>query len=156
ARARGYRSMLVGPMFREDTIIGLITVTRCEPGPFAAGEIALLQTFADQGVIAIENVRLFTEMQEKNPTLTETHSQVTESLEPQPATSEILRVISSWPTEVQPVFEAVAQNSARLCEAPDVVIVRVDGDVLRWVTSVGPFGETIAPDTRIPITRGSV
>ena len=77
---------------------------RHEMKPFTDKQIALLETFADQAVIAIENVRLFTELQEKNQELTQAHTQVTEALEQQTATSEILRVISRSPTDVQPVF----------------------------------------------------
>ena len=78
----------------------------------------MVQTFADQAVIAIENVRLFTELQEKNER-TEAHAQVTESLEQQTATAEILRVIASSPTELQPVMDAVAENAALVCGATD-------------------------------------
>jgi GAF domain-containing protein len=142
AAARGVRTMLSTPLLSQGVSIGAIVIRRMEVKPFTDQQIALLQTFADQAVIAIENVRLFNETKE--------------ALEQQTATGEILRVIASSPTDIQPVFEAVAQNSARLCEAPDVVMLRVDGDVLRWVTSVGPFGATIAPDLRIPSGRGSV
>jgi hypothetical protein len=65
-------------------------------------------------------------------------------------------VISSSPTDLQPVFDAVADNAARLCEAPNVIILRVDGDALRRVASVGPFAETIRPDQQFPMVRGSV
>src|SRR5262249_4803714 len=110
----GYRSWIGVPMLREGTAIGTIAVSRAEVKPFSEGEIALLQTFADQAVIAIENVRLFTELQEKNRALTSAHAQVTEALEQQTATSEILSVISSSPTELQPVFEVIAKNAFRL------------------------------------------
>src|SRR5215471_3077419 len=93
ARARGFRSGVTVPILRGGAVIGMITVTRREPGAFTDDHIALLQTFADQAVIAIENVRLFTELQEKNRALTQAHAQVSESLEQQTATSEILRVI---------------------------------------------------------------
>ncbi len=73
-----------------------------------------MKTFADQAVIAIENVRLFTELQEKNRALTEAHAQVTEALEQQTATSRILRVISSLPADVQPVFGAIAESAVHL------------------------------------------
>jgi GAF domain-containing protein len=117
ARARGYRSVLSVPMFREDTIIGLITVTRCEPGPFAAEEIDLLQTFADQAVIAIENVRLFKELEARNRDLT--------------ATSDILQVISRSPTDVQPVFDTIAERAVKLCDAQVSVVSTLDGQVIR-------------------------
>ena len=84
-----------------------------------ATQIKLLETFADQAVIAIENVRLFQELKE--------------SLEQQTATSEILGVIASSPTDIQPVLDVVAENAARLCEANDAEIFRVDGDVIiQW------------------------
>src|SRR5262249_37070912 len=101
ARAVGYRSILAVPMLREDAAIGAINVARLEVRPFSDREIALLQTFADQAVIAIENVRLFNETKE--------------ALEQQTASAEILRVISASPTDVQPVFDSIARNVLRLC-----------------------------------------
>src|SRR5215467_11258093 len=139
ARAVGYRSILAVPMLREDAAIGAINVARLEVRPFSDREIALLQTFADQAVIAIENVRLFTELQEKNQALTAAHSQVTEALERQTATSEILRIISGSPTNLQPVLDAVAERAARLCSADDVKIHLVDGDTLRLAARLGPI-----------------
>jgi two-component system NtrC family sensor kinase len=137
SRILGQRSMLVVPMLRDGIPIGAIRVSRRDPKPFSATEIALLQTFADQAVIAIENVRLFTELQEKNRALTQAHAQVTESLEQQTATAEILRVISSSPTDLQPMLDAVGENAARLCDASNALIFRVDGDVVRLVAHYG-------------------
>src|SRR5262245_47679790 len=108
ARADNYRSVLAAPLLRQGIPIGAISVAR--RSPFSVKQIELVKTFADQAVIAIENVRLFTELQEKNEALTQAHAQVTESLEQQTATSEILRVISSSPTDVRPVFDAIAAN----------------------------------------------
>jgi GAF domain-containing protein len=127
-------------------------IRRLETQPFSDKQIELLKTFADQAVIAIENVRLFTELQEKNHALTEAHAQVTEALEQQTATSEILRVISSSPTDVQPVLDAVAENAARLCGADDAVIQRVNGGRL---TVVAHFGVMPTPPEHasMPITR---
>jgi GAF domain-containing protein len=127
SRLVGYRSALVAPMVRDGRSIGAIFVGRREPGPFGEKHIALLQTFADQAVIAIENVRLFTELQEKNRALTQAHAQVTEALEQQTATSEILGVISSSPTDVQPVFNAIAQSATRLCGGMRTLVCTFDG-----------------------------
>ncbi len=103
ARRLGFRTILSVPLVREGVAIGAIQLRRPEAAPFTDKQVGLLQTFADQAVIAIENVRLFTQLQEKNRALTAAHAQVTESLEQQTATAEILRVISSSPTDVQPV-----------------------------------------------------
>src|SRR2546426_11677759 len=111
-------------MLREGAVVGVIVMRRREVEPYSDKQIELVTTFADQAVIAIENVRLFKELEARNRDLTE-------ALDQQTATSEILRVISSSPTEVQPVFEAIAKNAARLCEALDAVVFLVDGDVLR-------------------------
>jgi two-component system, NtrC family, sensor kinase len=154
ARARGYRSGLNVPLLRGETVLGVLNVTRVAPGPFSAADIALLQTFADQAVIAIENVRLFTELQEKNSALTTAHAQVSEALEQQTATAEILQVISSSPTDVQPVFDTIAESAARLCGSIDAVIFRVEDDTLRLVASYGPI-ETIGRGSTLPIDRGT-
>jgi GAF domain-containing protein/DNA-binding response OmpR family regulator/HAMP domain-containing protein len=129
-RAGGFRGVLAVPMLREGRPTGAIVVIRAEPGPFSAAHIELVKTFADQAVIAIENVRLFTELQEKNQAITEAHAKVTEALEQQTATSEILRVISSSPTDVQPVFDAIVDRSIKLCDASFGGLLRYDGEVL--------------------------
>src|SRR5262249_54908222 len=105
ARTLGVRSTLSVPMRRAGHAVGAIGVNPRPPVDFPPGEIALLKTFADQAVIAIENVGLFTELQEKNSALTEAHAQVSEALEQQTATAEILRVISSSPTSLTAVFD---------------------------------------------------
>jgi hypothetical protein len=113
-RARGVRSrsLLTAPLLRDGKPIGSISASKAAPGAFSDAQIALLQTFADQAVIAIENVRRFKELQGKNADLTE-------ALERQTATAESLRVISASPTDVQPVFETIAARAMRLCEATD-------------------------------------
>ncbi|RPH79680.1 MAG: GAF domain-containing protein, partial [Candidatus Rokuibacteriota bacterium] len=122
-QARAIRTFLVTPLVREGMAIGVIIIRRKEVRPFTDKQVALLETFADQAVIAIENVRLFQELKE--------------SLEQQTATSEILGVIASSPTDIQPVLDVVAENAARLCEATDAVIHRIDGDKLRSVANYG-------------------
>jgi GAF domain-containing protein len=135
----GHRTMLVTPLLREGVAVGAIVIRRMEVRPFSEKQVALLKTFADQAVIAIENVRLFNELKE--------------SLEQQTATSEILGVIASSPTDIQPVLDAVAESAARLCNATDAVIFRRTGDVTRPVARHGsiplarPMGEAF-PDTR--------
>ncbi len=127
-RVLRYRTLLAVPMLRDNVPIGALGLWRSEARPFAPGQIELLKTFADQAVIAIENVRLFSELQERN-------RQVTEALEQQTATAEILRVMSSSPTDDQPVLDAVAENAARLCAASNALIWRVEGDRLRLATT---------------------
>jgi GAF domain-containing protein len=134
SRAIGWRSGLFAPMLRAGARIGVIMVTRAEAGPFTDKQIALLQTFADQAVIAIENVRLFTELQEKNRALTQAHAQVSEALDQQTATSEILRVISSSPTDIQPVFDTIVKSAARLCDGVTASLCQYDGELLHWVS----------------------
>src|SRR5262249_13915086 len=104
------------PMLREGKPIGTIGVIRAQAGRFSDAQVELLKTFADQAVIAIENVRLFNETKE--------------ALEQQTATAEILRVISSSPTDVQPVFDAIVQSAVRLCAARFAAVFRFDGEML--------------------------
>jgi GAF domain-containing protein/DNA-binding response OmpR family regulator len=144
-----YRTLIAIPMLRAEELLGVIVIHRYEVRPFADSHIALMETFADQAAIAIENARLLSELQARNADLTE-------ALEQQTATSEILRVISSSPTEVQPVFDAVVASAARLCGANDVAVLLVDGDELRPAAGVGPLHEALPPDLRVPLTRGSV
>ena len=131
--ALGYRTALAVPMLREGSPIGVFVMWRREVRPFTDKQIALVQTFADQAVIAIENVRLFTELQEKNRALTEAHSRVTEALEQQTATADILTVISSSPTDVQPVFDSIASSAMRLCRGNQGLVFRFDGELVHIV-----------------------
>src|SRR5262245_59345271 len=118
----GSRTTLSVPLLRGDEAIGALTVRRTEMRPFSDKQIELVTTFADQAVIAIENVRLFDEVQARTRDLTE-------ALEQQTATSEVLQVISSSPGELEPVFEAMLANATRLCEAKFGVLFRIDDDV---------------------------
>ena len=116
ARERGWRSLLAVPMLREGAAIGAIAVRRREPGPFTDHQIDLLKTFADQAVIAIENVRLFNETKE--------------SLEQQTATADILKVISGSPTDVKPVFDAILKSAVQLCGAELAATFPFDGKMV--------------------------
>src|SRR5262249_24516492 len=120
ALASGFRAVLAVPMLREGRAIGSIAVGRAEAQPFTDTQIALLQTFADQAVIAIENVRLFKELQTSN-------RELTTALDTQTATADILRVISCSQTDVQPVFEAIVESAMRLLRAHVSVLTRVVG-----------------------------
>src|SRR3989304_3910872 len=119
----GSRTILGMPLLREGVPIGAILIRRLEVRPFSDKQIALLRTFADQAVIAIENVRLFQDL--------------TEALEQQTATSQILGVIASSPTDIQPVLDVVAESAARLCEANDAQIHLTNGEVIRVAACYG-------------------
>ncbi len=142
-------TILVVPLLREAAPLGAIVIRREVVEPFSARQIALLETFANQAVIAIENVRLFTELEARN-------RELTEALEQQTATAEILRVISSSPTDLQPVFDAIAESAARVRGAIDSLIFRLDGDVLRLVARQGPLPGFLDIGDTIPVTRDSV
>src|SRR5262249_25968099 len=126
ARAGGWRASLGVPLVRDRTPLGVITVMRERPGPFSASQVDLLKTFADQAVIAIENVRLFKELEARNADLSA-------ALEQQTATSEILRVISSSPTDVRPVFEAIVRSAVVLCGGMYGSGIRFDGALMHLV-----------------------
>jgi two-component system, NtrC family, sensor kinase len=128
AVAAGYRSVVSVPLMRVGDPIGAITVARAEPGPFPEHQITLLQTFADQAVIAIENVRLFNETKE--------------ALEQQIATSDILRVISQSPRDVQPAFDTIARAALKLCRAGSAYACTFDGELIHLVAfaNVRPEG----------------
>src|SRR5262245_44250606 len=126
ARRAGFRSALSVPMLRDDQPIGAIVVFGPEPVPFSERQVDLLRTFADQAVIAIENARLFEEARTRN-------RELSESLEQQAATTEILSVISSSPTDVQPVFDAIVASASRLCEAEYSAVARLEDGQLHLV-----------------------
>jgi GAF domain-containing protein len=146
AREFGYRGGLAVPLLREGTAVGTINLRRTQVDPFTDKQIALLQTFADQAVIAIENVRLFKELEARNRDLTE-------ALEQQTATSEILRIIAQSPTELQPVLDAIAMSALRLCAASDVVIERLEGERFYNAAHAGAQMKGLV-GLPLPLTRG--
>ena len=123
AQLTGFRAGLAVPLVRQHDAYGAIFLWRREPGLFAPDQVALLQTFASQVAIAIDNVRLFRETKE--------------ALEQQVATSEILRVISQSPTDVQPVFETIVRNARALCNAAFSGVYLVDGETLSLAATDG-------------------
>jgi GAF domain-containing protein len=120
AERLGVRTALIVPLLRETDAIGAIHLRRNEVRPFTDKQIALVKIFADQAVIAIENVRLFKEIQERN-------AELREALEYQTATSEVLGIISRSPTDVQPVLDAIVESAARVCGIDDVLLRLHDG-----------------------------
>jgi GAF domain-containing protein len=156
ARRQGYRTILSVPLMREGAAIGAIVLRRTEARLFSERQIALLQTFADQAVIAIENVRLFEKEQQRT-------RELSESLEQQTATSEVLQVISTSPGELQPVFEAMLANATRLCEASYGTLWLRDGDGYRAAAIHGDLptlfveqwrsGTLYRPDPEVTLAR---
>jgi GAF domain-containing protein len=143
----GFRAALGVPLLREGKVIGVIFLSRTKPQPFSEKQIELVTTFADQAVIAIENVRLFDAEQQRT-------RELSESLEQQTAISEILRVISNSPSDVQPVLASVAENAARICEAQFTNIVIVEKDFMRVAVRFGEVGRPIGE--QIPLDRSTI
>src|SRR5262249_18590108 len=144
ARELGFRTTLNVPLLREGVAIGTIALRRTEAQPFTDSQIALLQTFADQAVIAIENVRLFTALESRT-------TELRVALGQQTATSELLKVIGRSTFDLQPVFETLAENAVRLCEAERAFIFRFDGQVLRVVATHNASSELRAFVERNPM-----
>ncbi len=140
----GYRTMLGVPLLREGKPIGVITLIRTTMHPFTDGQIELVTTFADQAVIAIENARLFDELRQRTTDLTD-------SLEQQTATSEVLRVISSSPGDLQPVFEAILESATRICAAKFGNLWLREGDSFRIAATHGAPPPAFAEFVRDPL-----
>ncbi len=138
--AGDWRTFLVVPLRQQGELIGILTARRIEVRPFTPAQIKLLETFADQAVIAIENVRLFQELNE--------------ALEQQTATSEILGVIASSPTDIQPVLDTIAESAARVCNANDASIRLAEGNMLRLAAHHGSI--PMFAVSELPIDRDSV
>ena len=134
ARRLGVRAVLAVPLMRDGNAYGAIFLWRREPGLFSSGQVALVETFAQQVAIAIDNVRLF--------------KATKEALEQQTATSEILRVISQSPTDVQPVFDTIAAAALKLCSASSGLVFTFDGELIQsggYRQSESRRGRCLAP-----------
>ena len=136
----GIRTLLVVPMLKENELLGAIAIYRQDVRPFTDKQIALVQNFANQAVIAIDNTRLLNELRQRTGDLSE-------ALEQQTATSEILRVISGSPTDVRPIFDAIVRSASRLCGGEYAIVTRYDGELL-----ISPRStiQGLAPLTRQP------
>jgi GAF domain-containing protein len=156
-----FRTVLGVPLLRDGVPIGVLVLHRAAVRPFTEKQIKLVETFADQAVIAIENTRLFDELRQRTTDLTERTADLTEALEQQTATSEVLRVISSRPGDLQPVFEAMLEKAVSICDAKFGNIYRWDGEALRLVAAHNTppaFAEyrrrsPLRPDPKTPFGR---
>jgi signal transduction histidine kinase len=140
----GFRSVICTPLSQGDIAIGALSVIRHEVRPFSDDDVALLETFADQAVIAIENARLFEELEQRN-------GELSEALEQQMAMSSILAVIASSPANLEAVLQRVAESAVRLCDAAYATIYQESGDSLAPAASHGPVASI-----GLPISRGWV
>src|SRR5262249_18111243 len=140
----GFRTMLGVPLLREGQHIGVIALCRSEVAPFTDKQVELVKTFADQAVIAIENARLFDEVQTRTRDLSE-------SLEQQTATPEVLKVISSTPGSLEPVFQAMLENATRVCASKFGTMYLREGDAFRTVAMYGAPPAYVEARMREPV-----
>jgi len=146
ARFAGARTLVAVPMLKEGELLGAIIIYRQEVRPFTDKQIDLVQNFAAQAVIAIENTRLLNELRQRTDDLSE-------ALEQQTATSEVLQVISSSPGELEPVFQAMLENATRLCEAKFGTLYLCEGDALRTIAMYGAPAAFAEARRRDPMVR---
>jgi len=155
ALAGGWRGGLAVPMTRNEVAIGVILVMRAQAGPFSQEQIELLKTFAHQAAIAIENVRLFEDVREKSGALMEANAQLTEALQQQTATADVLKVISRSTFDLKSVLNTLVESAARLCQADMGNIARPkEGGLYQVEASYGQFASLIDEMTRSALTAG--
>ena len=157
-RQLGFRTVIYIPLLRHGRPIGVLSMHRFEVRPFTDQQIRLLETFADQAVIAIENARLFEELEQRNADLQESNRQVSEALEQQTATAEVLRVIASSPTDSRAVLDAIAESAVRLCGANRAALFVLEEEGLRVTAHAGVGSRSLAfpIGALVPIGRGTV
>jgi GAF domain-containing protein len=146
-RLAGYRTILGIPLLRDGTPIGVFALARPEVKPFTPKQIELVETFADQAVIAIENVRLFEELQGRT-------AELAEALQQQTATADVLKVISRSAFDLHTVLEALAETAKRVCEAESGAIMRRDGEVYRFAANSGYSSEFVNYAVSHPFQEG--
>jgi GAF domain-containing protein len=150
----GARTLLIVPMVKEHTLVGAIALYRQEVRPFTMKQIALVENFAAQAVIAIENARLLNELRQRTDDLTERTADLTEALGQQTATANVLEVISRSAFDLQAVFQTVAESCVRLCGADRAFIFRFDGELLRMVVAYNSSPEFAEWVAKNPIRPG--
>ena len=147
ARLGGYRAIVVVPLMREDELFGIFSLGRPEPEPFTPSQIKMVQSFADQAAIAIENARLFNEVKARTEDLSE-------ALQQQTATADVLKVISRSAFDLQTVLDTLVQSAAKLCDADQACVFQRQGDLYRWVSNFGFSPELVAYAEAHPFAAG--
>ena len=143
----GARTLVVVPMLKEEEVVGIIAIYRREVHAFEENQIALLQNFAAQAVIAIENARLLNELRQRTDDLSQRTTDLTEALEQQTATSEVLKVISSSPGELQSIFDAMLEKAVRICQADAATLFLYENSVLRRAARHSGVADVLMPIT---------
>ena len=154
AKLTGVRTVIIVPMLKDGDVLGAIVIYRKEVRSFDDREIQLIQDFAGQAVIAIENARLLNELRQRTNDLSQRTTELTEALEQQAATADVLEVISRSAFDLQAVFETVAESSVRLCGADTTFIFRFDGELLRMVVAYNSPPELAEWVAKNPIRPG--
>ena len=150
------RTLLCIPLRRDDALLGMIASARSEVRPFSEKEIALLENFAAQAVIAMENARLLTELRQRTEELARRNSEYGERIEQQAATIDVLKVMSASPGDAHPVFRLIVERAQAFCEADGATLALLDGDMLHLQTYSGSFNREYEAEFPRPISRATM